>query len=95
MIAPSETSILDLDLPFAVPGEILVRFVSGGSRADAEALASSYGVTLRWVTPSDPDLAVVQIPLGFYTEDFMVAFQAEPIVSYVERNGYVCFGGGR
>jgi hypothetical protein len=86
-IAPSETSILDLDLPFSVPGEIIIGFVDGTTREDVEALASSYGVTLMsysgwW--------SLVRIPRGFYTADFIVAFQAEPIVRNAERNAYLC-----
>lgn len=84
-IAEGETSQLDIHFPFWIadaPGQFQVRFQPGTTTEEIDALNAAYGVTVLGVSRG---LYRLQIPSWTYTDDFIAAYRAEPIVQSAGR----------
>jgi len=89
------TTELDILLPFEVAGEIVAGLAPGTTKADAQAIADSYGFTLLQYFGSI-NVAVYLIPQGTYTQDYLDFFNqgGDPLVVYAEPNSEFCASGG-
>ena len=91
-ILPGGESHLDFTLPFVAPGVLLVQFVPGTTQEQVLALSEFYGIvqTYRPAPLLLPDLWVLRIPQGTFTQDFIDAYRREPLVRSVTRDELLC-----
>ena len=84
------------DGPDYVPGEVFVRFLSGTTQAQVEALASDLGLTVRDIAfyleaPSEVHSAIFVVPEGEEL-DWIPVIEESPLVRFADLNGY-SYGG--
>jgi hypothetical protein len=88
-VVADQTSVVDVLLPFWAPDHIIVGLIAGSTFDDAQALADTYGLTLRAYWP-DLNAAIYIIPDYSFLQDEIDILEQDPLVRYAEPDGYGC-----